>query len=420
MQGLKSKRLLFLGGFPQMIEVVMTAKKMGVYTLLADRDPASPSKRFVDKAFDVSTNDIEALMEICKNEKVDGVFTGFEDFNIHIARELCSRLGLPFYATQEQLEIITNKNKFKDACRQNGVPIIEQYTLTEAEHEGKFPYIIKPSDSYGSRGITVCHNPDELRNGYAKALEASASKNTIIERFVDTPYGVELFYTIVNGHIHLTVTADRYVAKTGVTTVPLPVAEVFPSKHAEEMHGELDTSIRNMLANLGIENGLVLIQALYENGDFFVYEMAYRLTGEQHYRLVEKQHGINLAEMMIKLALGESVEDFDSEMIDDSFFRYPSINLAVLLKPGTIKKIEGLADVFQLNDVISYNLTHAEKDTVATSGNYSHMLIRVNMVSATYEKLCDSVSQVGKLVNVTSDQGEDMIAYRFDLKEGVR
>ncbi len=414
------KKLLFLGGFPQMIEVVMTARNMGIYTLLADRDPKSPSKRFVDKAFHLSTDNIDVLETLCRKEKIDGVFTGFEDFNIHIARELCSRLGLPFYATQEQLEIITNKNRFKDACRQNGVPIIEQYTLAEAEHEGKYPYIIKPSDSYGSRGITVCHNQDELRNGYAKALEASASKNTIIERFVDTPYGVELFYTIVNGHIHLTVTADRYVAKTGVTTVPLPVAEVFPSKHAEEMHGELDTSIRRMLTNLGIKNGLVLIQALYENGDFFVYEMAYRLTGEQHYRLVEKQHGINLAEMMIKLAIGEPVDDFDSEVIDDSAFKYPSINLAVLLKPGTIKKIEGLADVFQLNDVISYNLTHAEKDIVSASGNYSHMLIRVNMVSTTYEKLCDSVAQVSNLVKVTSDTGEDMLACRFYLKEGVQ
>ena len=414
------KKLLFLGGFPQMIEVVITAKKMGIYTLLTDRDPVSPSKRFVDKAFDVSTNDIEALIEICKNEKVDGIFTGFEDFNIHIARELCSRLELPFYATKEQLEIITNKNKFKDACRRNGVPIIEQYTLDEAEHERKYPYIVKPSDSYGSRGITVCHNPDELRSGYVKALESSASKNTIIERFVDTPYGVELFYTIVNGHIHLTATADRYVAKTGVTTVPLPVAEVFPSKYAETMHGELDAGIRKMLADLKIQNGLVLIQALYEDGAFFVYEMAYRLTGEQHYRLVEKQHGINLAEMMIKLALGESVDDFDNVLIDDAAFRYPSINMAVLLKPGTIGKIEGLADVFRLDDVISYNLTHREKDTITASGNYSHMLIRVNMVSSTYKKLCDSVAQVNKLVKATSDQGEDMLACRFDLKECVR
>ncbi len=420
MEQLHEKRLLFLGGFPQMIEVVMTAKKMGIYTLLADRDPASPAKRFVDKAFDVSTDNLGALAAICEEERVDGVFTGFEDFNIHIARTLCSRMGLPFYATEKQLEIITNKNQFKESCKRHGVPIIEQYSMEEAEREGKYPYIVKPSDSYGSRGITVCHNARELRMGYENALAASAGKKTIIERFVDTPYGVELFYTVVNGNIHLTVTADRYVAKTGATTVPLPVAEVFPSRHAEEMRGELDGSIRKMLTGLGIRNGLVLVQALYENGEFFVYEMAYRLTGEQHYRLVEKQHGINLAGMMIKLALGEPVEEFDTPLLDDRAFRYPSINLAVLLKPGTIRKIEGLSEVFRLEDVISYNLTHAEADTITASGNYSHMLIRVNMVSETYEKLCDSVKQATDLIQVESVDGEDMLACRFDLKKGVR
>ncbi len=396
----------------------MTAKKMGVYTLLADRDPASPAKRFVDKAFDISTDNIDALEKICLEEGVNGVFTGFEDFNIHVACELCNRLGLPFYATEKQIDIITSKDKFKDVCREHGVPIIEQYTLTEAESEGKYPYIVKPTDSYGSRGITVCRNFEDLRLGCEKALESSASKNFIIERFVDTPYGVELFYTIVNGDIHLTVTADRYVAKTGVTTVPLPVAEVFPSKHSEEIHKKLDANIRKMLNAMEIKNGLVLIQALYENGDFFVYEMAYRLTGEQHYRLVEKQHGINLAEMMIKLSLGESIQDFDSELIDDASFRFPAINLAVLLKPGTIGKIEGLAEVFKLDDVISYNLTHKENDTVAASGNYNHMLIRVNMVSETYEGLCSSIDRVNELVKVISNEGEDMLVCRFSLRKG--
>lgn len=410
------KKLLFLGGFPQMIDMVMTAKRMGIYTLLADRNPESPAKRFVDKAFDISTNDIDALVSICKIEKVDGVFTGFEDFNIHVARELCSRLDLPFYATGEQLNVITNKNKFKDFCRKNSVPTIEQYTLTEAENDGKYPYIVKPADSYGSRGITVCHNWEELRCGYEKARESSASKNTIIERFVDSPYGVELFYTVINGDIHLTVTADRYVAKTGLTTVPLPVAEVFPSKHAAELHEKMDLNIRNMLRNLGVQNGLVLIQALYEDGDFYVYEMAYRLTGEQHYRLVGKQHGVNLEEMLIKLALNEPVNDFDSDLVDDASFIYPSINLAVLLKPGTIAKIEGLSDVYQLEDVVSINLIHAEKDTIEATGNYSHILLRINMVSSAYENLCDSVAKVNALIKVTSTEGEDMLASRFDLR----
>lgn len=411
------KRLLILGGFPQMIDIVTIAREMKIYTILVDRDPGSPAKPYADKAYDISTHDVDELLKICIEEKIDGVFTGFEDFNIHIARELCTRLNLPFYASSEQLDIVTNKKKFKVKCREYSVPIIEQYSFENAEKEGNYPYIVKPADSYGSRGITVCNSSEELQYGYKIAVETSSGKEAIIERFVNTPYGIELFYTVVNGNIHLTATADRFVEKVGQTAVPLPVAEVFPSSHSKELHSEVDFNIRKMLNGLGIKNGVILIQALYEKGQFYIYEMAYRLTGEQHYFVVEKQHGINLAKMMIKLALNESVDEFDTELIDEKNFTYPSINLSVLLKPGVIGKIEGLSDVCKLNNVLSHICVYSEKDTIANTDNYSRILIRINLSTDSYGELCKTVKRINDTIKVTSTDGENMIMSRFVLKD---
>ncbi len=412
------KKLLILGGFPQMIDMIAAAKELGLYVIVVDRDPHSPSKRFADLALDISTADVDALEQLCRDEKVNGVFTGFEDYNIHIARELCERLGLPFYATEEQLDTVTNKLHFKNKCREYGVPVIEQYTLSEALSEGKYPYIIKPADSYGSRGITICRSNEELTAGYEKAVGVSASRTAIIERFVDNDHGVELFYTVVNGNIHLTVTADRYTVRNGETTVPLPVAEVFPGRHRNEMKEKLDTPIRNMLKGMGIQNGLVLIQALYDgDGGYFIYEMAYRFTGEQHYRLVEKQHGVKLSHMMLKAALGEDISEYDNALLDDECFIKPSINLALVLNPGKVKKITGLNRVYQIDEVISYNLTHADGDEIAASGDYSHMLIRVNMVAESYEALCRAVALVDEYVAVESETGEDMLSAHFRLPD---
>jgi len=400
-----------------MIEIVTTAKKMGIYTVVADREPSSPAKRFSDEALDISTDRVDELVAFCRANAIEGVFTGFEDFNIHIAEQITSRLGLPFYATREQLEIVTNKAAFKDKCREFCVPTIEQYTLDGAISSAEYPYIVKPTDSYGSRGITVARDERELRLGYEKALISSASKTAIIERFIDSDHGVELFYTVVGGNIHLTVTADRYTVRNGETTVPLPTAEVFPSRHRAELTEKLDANVRRMLKGMQIKNGLVLIQALYDGKEYFVYEMAYRFTGEQHYRLVARQRGVSLAEMMLKAALGEDISEYDNELLDDESFVKPSINLAVVLNEGTISKIEGLDKVFKIDEVISYNLTHAERDVISPSGDYSHMLIRVNMVAESYEKLRASVRKVAELVSVTSTDGEDMIAARFELPE---
>lgn len=411
------KKLLILGGFPQMIDIVFTAKDMGVYTIVADRDEKSPAKRFADEVLNVSTDNIEYLVKFAEEKQIDGVFTGFEDFNIHIACELCSRLNLPFYATKKQLEIVTDKNNFKQECRKYKVPVIEQYSLEEAIALGKYPYIVKPADSYGSRGITVCKTKEELEKGFEKALLSSSSKTAVIERFISTDYGTELFYTIVNGNIYLTATADRHTARTESTTVPLPVAEVFPSKHQQEMIETIDVNIRKMLKGMGIKNGLVLIQSLYEKGDFYIYEMAYRFTGEQHYRLVEKQKGIKLAKFMIKLALSEDVSEYETEALESESFVYPSVNLAVVLKPGKIKEIKGLEKVYKIDEVISYNLTHSNGDDVASSGDYSHMLIRVNMVAKDFESLKKAINKVKEYISVTSVEGENMIVNPFVLED---
>ena len=405
------KKLLILGGFPQMIDIIAAAQQMDIYVIVADRDASSPAKRFADLAVNISTNDIEALESLCRS-----VFTGFEDFNIHIALELCGRLNLPFYATRKQIECITDKLNFKDECRRHGIPVIEQYTLDQALKLGKYPYIVKPADSYGSRGITICRNAEELRHGYKRAEGVSATDKAIIERFIDNDHGVELFYTVVNGNVHLTVTADRYTVRNGETTVPLPVAEVFPSRHRNEMVDALDLPIRQMLTQMGILNGLVLIQALYDgDGGYFVYEMAYRFTGEQHYRLVEKQHGVKLSTMMIKAALGEDISEYDTPLLDDVCFCKPSINLAVVLNPGKVEHVSGLDKVYKIDEVISYNLTHGDGDVIAASGDYSHLLIRVNMVAESYQKLCRAVDLVDEYIIVTSDAGEDMLSMHFHL-----
>ncbi len=402
-----------------MTDIVIKARDMGHYTIVVDREANSPAKRFADKAVLLSTDQIDELEQLCRDERVDGVLNGFEDFNIHVACELCSRLGLPFYATKEQLQVATNKVSFKDVCRHHGVPVIEQYILEQAQHEGRYPYIVKPTDSYGSRGISVCRNAAELEDGYKKATSASRSSAAIIERFVDTDHGVELFYTIVNGNIHLTVTADRYTFCSSETTVPLPVAEVFPSRHRYQMVDQLDAQIRQMLMSMGLKNGLVLIQALYDTtelGDeYFVYEMAYRLTGEQHYILVSKQNNIDLGKMMVRLALGEDVSDYDTPLLDDTSFVRPSINLAAVVNSGRIQKIEGMEKIQNIGEMVSCNLIYSNNDIIHSIGDYSHILFRANMVADSYEQLTEAVEQVANHLTVVSDKGDDMLLNRFHL-----
>ncbi|WKA54427.1 ATP-grasp domain-containing protein [Planococcus shixiaomingii] len=412
------KRVLILSGIAHMIDVVKTAKKLGFYTIVVDRDAGSPAKAYADKSYDVSTSDIEKMLEIAEAEKVDGVFNAFDDVNTWNALALCEKLNLPYYATEEQLQVCSDKEKFKECCRSFGVPVIEEYKIDgnlsdEVLAQLEFPVIVKPVDSYASKGITVCHSIEAVKDGYEKALKFSKSQNVIVEPFVDNSYGVQMFYTVHQGNIVLSGVVDRYVHKQTEEHPPLPIAMVFPSQHQDLYIKEVDPNVRRMIKGLGIENGLVFIQSLFENDNFYVYEMGFRFSGELHYKIIEKQTGINLMEMMLDFSVGSNIDDYKIEKYDNGYTPLPSCNLPILLNKGTIDKIVGLEQVQNLPAVVSSVITRSAGETIETIGNYSQMLGRFNLVSETVEELNETILAIHETLHVFSTEGEDMITVKF-------
>ncbi len=106
---LKGKRLMLMCGTALACEIVETAKKMGVYTMVTDYLPDSPAKKIADESFEVSTTDIDAMVSLCKEKKADGVFTNFIDSMLPYCRQVCDRMDMPFYLTQEQIEYSAKK-----------------------------------------------------------------------------------------------------------------------------------------------------------------------------------------------------------------------------------------------------------------------------------------------------------------------
>ncbi|MBB5180198.1 biotin carboxylase [Planomicrobium koreense] len=421
MKSTKQKKILILSGIAHMVNVVETAKRMGYYTIVTDKAPGSPAKKVADKSYDISTSEIDRLAEMARHEQIDGVFNGFDDLNTWNALALCEKLGLPYYATEEQLEICSNKDQFKEHCRKFGVPVSEEYVIDaklQDEDIAKltFPVIIKPVDSYASQGITICYTPEELKSGYEKALDYSKSGNVIIERFIDTPYGTMMYYTVQNGDVFLSAVTDRHVHQQFKELPPLPIAVAFPSMHKELYLEKVDPQIRDMLKGMGIQNGVLMIQALYEEGEFFIYEMGFRISGSQHYTIVEQQTGINLLEMMLDHALGEPIDKYDISSFDDSYIPRPSCNLPILLDNGIIAKVSGLEKVLAMPQVLSFVGCRHAGDVVEHTGSYSPMFGRFNITADSLDELHETIDAIYDTLTITSTEKRDMILVRYQPK----
>lgn len=193
----KQKKVLIFGGITHMIDVVRTAKQMGLYTIVADNSVGSQAKAFADKAYNIDTIDTEKLTEIAKKEQIDGIFTVFDNINTWNALKLCKKLNLPFYASNEQLANLTYKEKFKEFCQTFNVAVIENYSREAAFWKNiEFPVVVKPVDSYASHEISICYDQHQLSAAFMMAENWSKCGQVIVEQFTGQTDHVEMHYTV--------------------------------------------------------------------------------------------------------------------------------------------------------------------------------------------------------------------------------
>src|SRR3990167_8467769 len=98
-------------------------------------------------------------------------------------------MGLPYHS-EELAYCATHKFAMREKARAIGLGV-PRYTLVdslkdavrETQHTG-FPLVIKPVDSFSSRGVSVVHNQDELRQVFPQSLAASFEKKILLEEFM--------------------------------------------------------------------------------------------------------------------------------------------------------------------------------------------------------------------------------------------
>lgn len=426
MTHLKDKRLLILGGSRISCEIIRKAKDMGVHTMVTDWYPLekSPAKQLADEYFMTSTSDIPAMVKLIKDEKIDGVVTGFTDSVLPYYAEICEKAGIPCYGTKEQFEVLTNKNTYKKLCKDFGVPVVDEYQITEEDlstdklENIKYPVLVKPADNSGARGISICNNKEELVNNYKKALEFSQRKEILVERYINGEE-VTVFYVLQDGEIYLSGIGNRHVKHNQDGVIPLPVAYTFPSVHTKKYVEETDSKVKDMFKSLGMQNGMVFMQCLVEEGHCIIYDIGYRLTGTLEYKLLEEVCGYNPLEMMIDYALTGIKAEPQLEGKATSFWNKIGFNVSFLIKPGAIKNIEGLDKIKAIPNIIDAVLAHEEGEEIPISakGTLKQIILRVFATADNKEELKELLDTIYNTLNVTSEDGENMLLEGFDTKE---
>lgn len=418
MNDLKGKRLLILGGVSAMIEVAERAHEFGITVLVTDYLEDSPAKKYADEAYMVSATDVDAVVELCKEKEVDGIITGNVDMLLPYYAEICDKCGLPCYGTKEHMEIMTDKKRFKDICVEYGVPVVREYSKEQIEKKEieKFPVIVKPIDSSGSRGISVCNDYEELDKGIEKALSFSSSNEYLVEEYMTGPE-VVLYYYFQDGTPVFAGMCDRFVNREQVGMAQLPVAYIFPSKYLNEHLGNTDKKYVEMFRGIGMQNGSIFLQAFMDGDTVRVYEPGYRLNGAREQYIVSAVTGVSTIDMLISFALTGEMATYDIKTRIDPFLhgKY-GCKLSPLVKEGTVDNIVNRDNIMSHAGVVKVVPNINVGDVVAGKkiGTLQQIAYRAFIVNDSLPELKETIDFIQNEVDYLDPSGKSLLMKQFD------
>lgn len=417
-QNLKDKKLLILAGADVHNKLVRAAKELGVYTIVTDylQPEDSPAKLLADEHWEIDINDTDALAKKCREEKVDGVLAFCIDPAQIPYRKLCTVLNFPCYGTDEQFELFTDKRKFKDYCKSHDIGVIPEYTYEDYRKGNiSYPVIVKPNITRGSRGQTICRQPDEMESAIRKAIAESKDNRYLIEKFMGDAQDMEFSWMVINGEPYLMEIGDRTLGKEEDNLNRQHMMTILPSRHIKEYYSNLHQRICNMIKSTGMQFGAIFMQGFWLDGREYMYDPGCRFPGADYEDILVKHIGFDSPKAFVKFALSGDVESCYGNPQEVAFLKGGTgLCLSISCRPGKICGIKGLDDLSCNTHIESTSKRYHTGETVPASGDVRQRVAEFMGYFPDRESTAQFVKDVYAQLSYLDKDNEDMIVSKIN------
>ena len=419
MKRFEGKILLELGTSVGSVDIVKYAQANGAYVIVSDySDPSrSAAKRVADKIYNVSTDDIEGLVNICRENNVNAVMSGVSEAIIQAARQIAERLDLPTYFTADQWNRFMSKDIFRKICQKYNVSTPATYYIGPVGEIGDvsgydYPVIIKPVDASSNAGISICNNSEELLRALHHAAEHSKRGEVIVEQYID---GEEISSTyVIHNHECKMVcmgTKYPYVNESGLRA--LANAYVYPSPEIDGYVAKEDENVKRMFVEEGLDNCTIFLQGMHKNGNYYIFEAGLRMEGTGSYRITNKINGQNFLEFMVDNAMGTST-NYDLSKEDPFFGGKKCVFFSQIVKGGTIDSIVGYDEIKDNPMIFSSEQRRYPGDTIEPNGTLRQIIFRYLIMGDDMESVVALIKKIQNTVKAFDANGNNILVTNFD------
>ncbi len=391
------KKILMLGGSMQQIPAIVQAKEKGLYTITCDYLPENPGHKYSDEFHNVSTTDKEAVLELARKLNIDGIVAYASDPAAPTAVYVSEKLGLPGNP-YDSVKILTEKDLFREFLQKNGfnTPKACGYTSYEqalADIDGfKFPVMVKPVDSSGSKGVVKIMDKSELEAAVEEALSYSRAKRIVIEEFIQKKgYQISGDGFSVDGKLVFTSYGNELYSGKG-TREYVALGEFWPSLLSDELKKKVDDELQKLIKALGMKTCAYNIEVILDqNDDVYVLELGPRNGGSYIPQLIKYATGVDLIDYTLRAAVGEDCSDLDFVETKGCYSNY-------MIYSTVSGKYDGLwfDEKFEKDNLLDVYCTYSQGDDVHAYQNTTHSLGTIIFKADSVEEMIELTDNMEK------------------------
>lgn len=401
------KALVLCGGIPQ-IALMEYLKSKEITVILADMNEKVAGRKYCDIFYPVSVLDKDAVKAIAAKENVDFLITVCADQVLEVVAQISGELGLPCYIDAATATNVSKKSYMKNIFIKNGVPTSKHIILEELDLEKtkelEFPIIVKPVDSYSSRGVKKVLNNNELKVAFEEAKNISREGKVVVEEFVEGEE-VTVDVYVENGVAKILTTSNSDKVK-GEGFVIHRTRN--PANISEDILEKIKDTAQRIATGFGLKDSPMLIQLITDGKQISVIEFCARTGGGIKFRLIKRVSGFDVVKAVADLTLGEK-----PHYEDDGKARPFIVNEFLYAKEGVIDHLEGFEELLREGIINEYYQLKAKGTKVGSVKSSGDRIACFTIQTDNIETLKKNHAIANGRIKVVGENGQDLI--RHDL-----
>ncbi len=329
---------------------IQKAVDMGLKVVAIDADPTAEGFAYADHVINLPLTQINKIISELNAMKVQfcGVASFASDIGVPLAAIIREQFSL-HGARTEVCSRLVNKARQRQIWASKSVPgpafqVVEtsQGAVSAIRNIG-FPVVIKPTDSSGSRGVTVLHSlQDDIDGAVTRAFHFARTKHVLIESYMEgNEFTVESFFIRGEHHV-LAVTEKKKVQGTRGVVAQELATQTRPYDVIKSISQVVGAAYRAVGYEDGpghaevilmADNSIGLVEIAGRGGGFLVFD-----------RLVPTATGIDIARLTVEQAIGNEVS-FGVTKSQAVVLRF------IPARPGRLRYIRGINEANTLEGV---------------------------------------------------------------------